>query len=163
VEIAAIRSRAGNKISSFQSLVNPGKPVSPEAFKVNKISENMLLSAPLPGEIFPKFMDFSRGSCLCSYNAGFDLGFLNNELRLLGIDEIKAAPVVDILTMARRVIPGLESYALWFVSGKLGIKSGQEHRALSDAELASGVFYRLKDMLEAKEGRPVKLENIINI
>lgn len=163
VELAAIRFKGENKISSFESLINPGRPVSREAFSVNKISEEMLLSAPSPKEVIPKFIDFIRGSCLCSYNAGFDLGFLNNELRLLGLDEVKDIPVVDILRMARHSIPGLECYALWFVAQTLGIKIKQKHRALSDVELTRGVFYGLKNIIKARTCQELKLENIINI
>jgi len=163
VELAAVRFKGEDKIASFESFVNPGRAISAEAFNVNKISEKMLLSAPSPKEAIPKFMDFIWDSCLCSYNAGFDLGFLNNELRLLGIDEIKDTPVVDILRMARCIVPGLECYALWFVAKSLGIEIKQKHRALADVELTLTVFYRLKDIMRAKEIRPLKLENIINI
>jgi DNA polymerase-3 subunit alpha (Gram-positive type) len=163
VELAAIRFKGENRISSFESLINPGRFVSKEAFSVNKISEEMLLSAPSPKEVIPKFIDFIRGSYLCSYNAGFDLGFLNNELRLLGLDEIKDIPVIDILRMARRTIPGLECYALWFVAYSLGIKIKQEHRALSDVELTREVFYGLKNIIRTRTYRTLKLENIINI
>ncbi|MBN2831104.1 MAG: 3'-5' exonuclease [Candidatus Omnitrophica bacterium] len=163
VELAAVRFKGEDKISLFESLINPGRPVSKEAFNVNKISAEMLLSAPSPKEVIPKFMDFIRGSCLCSYNAGFDLGFLNNELRLLGIDEIKDPFVVDILKMARRTISGLKCYPLWFVAQTLRIKIKQKHRALSDVELTREVFYSLQSIVKARINQPLKLENIINI
>ena len=163
VELAAVRFKGDNKISFFESLINPGRTVSLEAFKVNKISEEMLLSAPLPKEVIPKFMGFIQESCLCSYNASFDLGFLNNELRFLGLDEIKDAPVLDILRMARRAIPGLKCYALWFVAQSLGIENKQQHRALSDVELTLRVFYSLKNIIRTKQSWPIKLENIIDI
>jgi DNA polymerase III epsilon subunit family exonuclease len=134
----------------FQSLVNPEYPISLGAFNVNKISAEMLVAAPKPKEIIPKFLDFVRGSCLCCYNADFDLGFLNNELRILGLDQLKNIPVVDLLKIARMVLPGLERYALWSVAENLGIKTKQEHRALADVELTLGVFYRLKEIIKAK-------------
>ena len=110
----------------------------------------MLVAAPKPQEVIPKFLDFVQGSCICSYNTDFDLGFLNNELRILGLGQLEGILVVDILKMSRVVLPGLERYALWFVAEKLGIKVKQEHRALSDVELTLGVFYRLKEMMESK-------------
>lgn len=163
VELAAVRFKGSDTVSSFDSLINPGRPVSAEAFKVNRISAAMLLSAPAPQEVIPRFMDFIRGSCLCSYNSDFDLGFLNKELRILGMEEINEEPVVDILRLARRTIPGLESYALWSVARSLGIKIEQKHRALADVELTRGVFCGLKDMIKIKGVTPVTLENIINI
>ncbi|MFA5149284.1 MAG: exonuclease domain-containing protein [Candidatus Omnitrophota bacterium] len=150
VELAALRFRGIKRISEFQTLVNSGQPVSAAAFAVNKISPEMLQGAPSPAIVLPKFMDFIQGSCLCSYNAGFDLDFLNNELRILEIPALKDIFVVDILKMARRLVPGLERYALWFVADKLGIKTQQEHRAFSDVELTLGVFYKLLAMLKTK-------------
>jgi len=150
IELAAVRFKGENRIAVFQSLVNSGYPVSLAAFNVNKISAEMLVDAPKPQEVIPKFLDFVRGSCLCCYNADFDLGFLNNELRILGLDEIKDVPVIDLLKIARTVLPGLERYALWFVAENLGIKIKQDHRALSDVELTIQVLSCLRERLGNK-------------
>jgi len=151
VEIAGIRLKGKDKIATFQSLVNPNRPISEAAFKVNKITEDMLQDASRIEEVMPKFLKFIEGSCPCSYNASFDLEFLNNELKLIGQSSLKGIVFVDILKMAKRLMPGLERYALWFVAEKLGIKQTQKHRALSDVELTLGVFDKLKEMLKVKE------------
>jgi DNA polymerase III epsilon subunit family exonuclease len=150
IEIAGIRFKAGKKIAEFQSLINPQRLVSAAAFSVNRISDDMLKDAPRIEMVMPKFLNFIQGSCLGSYNAGFDIGFLNNELKFIG----KALPqdlvIVDVLKMARRLLPGLESYALWFVADELGIKIWQVHRAFGDVELTLRVFEKFKEMLKAK-------------
>jgi DNA polymerase III epsilon subunit family exonuclease len=150
VEIAAVRLRGRQKLATFQALVNPGRPVSEAAFKVNKITEAMLRDAPKIKEIVPDFLKFIEGSCVCSYNVNFDLEFLSNELKLIGHEPLEGIVFVDILKMARRLMPGLERYALWFVSEKLGIKANQQHRALSDVELTLEVFDKLRELLKAK-------------
>ncbi|MDD2679446.1 MAG: exonuclease domain-containing protein [Candidatus Omnitrophica bacterium] len=150
VELAALRFQGEKRISEFQTLVNSGQPVSAAAFAVNRISAEMLQNAPCPAIVMPKFLDFIQGSCLSSYNAGFDLDFLNNELKILKIPALKDIFVVDILKMARRILPGLERYALWFVADKLGIRIQQEHRAFSDVELTLGVFHKLRAILKTK-------------
>ncbi|MEW6101674.1 MAG: exonuclease domain-containing protein [Candidatus Omnitrophota bacterium] len=151
VEIAGIRFKGKERINTFQALVNPGRPVSSGAFAVNKISQEMLSVAPPPEKIIPDFMKFIQGACLCSYNAAFDMEFLENELKIA-----KAASppeeniVVDVLKMAKRLLPGLERYALWFVADKLGVKQEQEHRAFSDVQITLSVFEKLKDILYTK-------------
>src|SRR3989338_8947758 len=105
VEIAGIRFKADKRIAAFESLVNPGRPISEAAFEVNRITAQMLEGAPKIEVVMPKFLDFIRGSCICSYNAAFDLGFLNNELKLVGRQLWEDAVVVDILKMARRLLP----------------------------------------------------------
>jgi DNA polymerase III epsilon subunit family exonuclease len=150
VEIAAVRFKQNKRIAAFQALVNPHRPISSAAFAVNRISQEMLVNAPDISVIMPEFLSFIKGSCLCSYNAGFDLGFLNQELKLLGAPSLQDNVVVDILKMAKRLLPGLERYALWFVADKLGLESAQQHRALSDVELTLGVFDKLRAMLKTK-------------
>lgn len=150
VEIAAIRLKGKQKIATFNSLVNPQRQISEAAFAVNKITPEMLKDAPAIGTVMPKFLKFIEGSCPCSYNANFDVEFLNNELKLIGQDVLKGIAFVDILKMAKRLMPGLERYPLWFVADKLGIKTPQQHRALSDVELTLGVFDKLREMLKAK-------------
>jgi len=150
VEIAGTRFKGKEIISTFQTLVNPRRAVSEAAFKVNHISQEMLEPAPEMKKVMPEFLRFIRDSCLCSYNAGFDLEFLNYELKLLNEPALKDIVVVDILKMARRLLPGLERYALWFVAERLGIPNEQKHRASSDVELTWGVFQRLKAVLKSK-------------
>src|SRR3989338_4264985 len=150
VEIAGIRFKGKERIETFQSLVNPRRLISAGAFEVNKITQDMLQNAPAIEAVMPKFLDFIHSSCLCSYNATFDLGFLNNELKLMGQNLPSNNMVVDILKMARRILPSLERYSLWFVADRLGIKTKQEHRAFSDVELTLNVFNKLKGMLQAK-------------
>ncbi len=150
VEIAGIRIKGKEKIATFQSLVNPGRPISEAAFAVNHITQEMLKDTPKIDEVLPKFLNFMQGSCLCSYNAIFDLGFLNSELKIIGQDLSKDIAVVDILIMAKRLLPGLERYALWFVAEKLGVKIQQEHRAFSDVLLTLEVFSRLNEILNQK-------------
>lgn len=150
VEIAGIRFRDKERIAVFQTLVNSHRLISEAAFAVNRITPQMLQDAPETKTALPKFLDFIKGSCLCSYNAGFDLEFLNSELKAIGKKLAYDNAVVDILKMARRILPGLERYALWFVADKLGVKTAQKHRALSDVELTLEVFHKLKAILQDK-------------
>ncbi len=150
VEIAGIRFRGKEKISVFQKLINPKRPISQAAFQVNGITQEMLKDAPGIEQVLPDFLGFIKDSCLCSYNAGFDLEFLNNELKIVGQPALEGIVVADVLKMARRLLPGLQRYALWFVAEALGIKDKQVHRAFSDVELTLAVFNKLKAMLEAK-------------
>lgn len=150
VEIAAVKLKAGKRLGAFETLVNPRRLISPGAFAVNHITQDMLKNAPLIEKVMPVFLGFIQNSCLCSYNAGFDLGFLNNELGLIGKGALQDVIVVDILKMARRLMPGLSRYALWYVADSLGMASQQGHRALSDVELTISVFEHLIDVLQEK-------------
>lgn len=146
IEIAGIRLKNDQKLGVFQSLVSTGKEISPEAFAVNRISAEMLKNAPLSERVLPDFLNFANGSILASYNAPFDMGFLNNELGLINIKPPEP-PIIDVLKMSRRLLPDLDRYALWFVAKELGIHTEQQHRALSDVELTVDVFLALRELI----------------
>ena len=149
VEIGALRYKNGEARESFSSLLNPRRPLSPGAFAVNRISQEMLKDAPVAAEVLPKFIEFAGNSCLAGYNVGFDMGFLENELGLLGRSLPEDTAVVDIIQMARSIFPGLGSYGLGNFSRWLGMFEPQDHRALSDARMTAEVFKRL--LLELKK------------
>lgn len=150
VEIAAARFKNDSKIGEFNTLINPGREISAAAFAVNHISDDMVRDAPKAEEVLPRFMEFIKGSCLCSYNALFDVDFLRHELLAMGSVFPDDIIVIDILKMARTLMPGLERYALWFVTEKLGIIAAQKHRALSDVQLTVDVFSAFRAMLVEK-------------
>lgn len=150
VELAGLRVRGEERVAVFDMLINSGREISPGAFAVNKITPGMLKGAPGPETVIPNFLDFISGSRLCSYNAEFDLSFLNNELKLLGRPAMNNIIVFDVLTMARRLMPNLPRYALWFVAKELGVQSTQEHRALADVEMTWEVFTKLKIICQKK-------------
>lgn len=151
VELAALRIKGQKRIATFQMLVNPERPISLGAFEVNHITSEMLEGAPLMRDVIPPFLRFIEGSCLCSYNAGFDLGFLHQELLRAGLDPLENVYVVDVLKMARRLVPGLERYALNSMAATLGIRTPQTHRAFADVELTLKVFTALKEKLVTQD------------
>lgn len=144
VELAALRVKGSQRLAVFDALVKTDKDISPGAFAVNKITPKMLENAAPAEIVMPKFLDFIQGSCLCSYNAGFDLSFLNNEFKLIGFCPVNRMIVFDVLDMAKKLVPSLPRYALWFVARHLGVAFKQKHRALSDVEMAWEVFTKLK-------------------
>lgn len=115
IEIAAIRFKGDSRISAFQTLINPKRSISQAAFEVNRISQDMLINAPTIEEVIPGFLAFIQDSCLCSYNAGFDLGFLNNELRIMGKPALADKTVIDVLRMAKGLFPACRAtrFGLW--------------------------------------------------
>ena len=151
IELAAVKFKGSEVLGRFETLVNPQREVSPGAFAVNQISAGMLAGAPPAADVLGPFMSFLEGSCVCSYNIPFDLGFLNAELRRCGHEPFGERMAVDILTMARKLLPGLQRHALWFVANHLQVNAAQQHRALADVEMTWEVFKRLVGMLREKK------------
>jgi DNA polymerase III epsilon subunit family exonuclease len=154
-EIGAVRIDSGRKRKkTFHSMINPGRPISPGAFNVNGITEEMLDGAPKIEKAMPAFMKFIKDSVLVAYNAGFDLGFLEcamgEEINLLD-----SYLIVDALGLARKLFPGLGRYGLGPVCDALNIRVDGEHRAMADALMTAKVFEKELKVLEKMGVRAV--------
>ena len=92
----------------LQLYINPERPVDEEAFNVHGISNEFLQDKPLFKDVANQLIDFIRGSELLIHNAKFDVGFMDKEWMLLGMDETTKdmATVVDTVALAMKLCPG---------------------------------------------------------
>ncbi len=142
VEIALARSVGGSVLDTYQSLVNPGRPMGAGAQRVNGISDEMVADAPTFGEIADEVLTFCDGTVLVGHNAPFDLAFINSELFIAG----RALPrliALDTLRLARHYFPS-GSYSLGNLAAAMGVEvEGRAHRALADVLMTHGVFKQI--------------------
>lgn len=134
-EIGAVKYDGPQRreIDTFQTLINPDRPMPFEAMSINGITDDMLADAPSASEVMSPFCDFVGDAVLAAYNARFDLSFIQMELQRAGLP-LLTVPVVDVLWMARRLIPGLGRYKLEHVATSLGVSDHQAHRAMGDVQ-----------------------------
>lgn len=146
IEIGAVCVFAGGSIvSEFQSLVNPGVPISDAAARVHGITQRMLHGQPTPEEIIPRFRDFIHDSLLVAHNAPFDLRFLRHEFQRLRMN--LTHPHVCTLEMSRRRCPHLPNHRLETVHRHLcGTTAScvQSHRALEDARMVAQIWMKME-------------------
>jgi len=100
--------------------------------------------SPSVEEIISLFFDFIKDSCLCSYNSGFDMEFLYHELHKSGVslDKVRKGHGGNIcggcVKMARRLLPGMQRYALWYVSERPGLPTRPRRTAPFDRRAYPG-------------------------
>lgn len=148
-EIGAFKFREDTLINKFHTLVNPQMRIPYEASKIHNIYDEEVKDAPTFGEIVEELMNFLKNSVICGYNIGFDLEFLNAELKRINYPPINL-PTLDVLGMARKVFPHLGQYNLAYLARYLNVESLGFHRALDDALVASKIFFKIKDVLQNK-------------
>jgi DNA polymerase III epsilon subunit family exonuclease len=129
-EIAILRVCDGRVQEEYQRLVDPGRPLSPEAYAVNRISSDLLRGAPPFAEIVGEVLPRLEGAAIVAHNAPFDLGFLVAALEELD-EPIPANPIVDTLALARTCY-GFPKNNLHAIAQDLGISVLLRHRALGD-------------------------------
>jgi DNA polymerase-3 subunit epsilon len=139
-EIGIVRARGDEILETYQSLVNPQRPISPGASRVNGLRDEDVCQAPLFVEIADQVLDRINGNMLVCHNAPFDLGFLEAEFSRLG-RPWQPAGVIDTLEIARRFFD-FDSNSLPALADVLGIETPQAHRALGDALTTLQVFQR---------------------
>lgn len=144
VEIAAIRVRNGQITDEvFHSLINPRRAISFGASRVNRITEDVLEHAPDASLVIPKFLAFVGSDVLVAHNADFDMAFLKNEMKLIGIPEEKLPPVICTLIKTRQEIPNLQRHTLGDLAEYFGITMNQKHRALEDTKALAQIFIKI--------------------
>ena len=141
---------------TFQTYLNPeGKEISEGARAITNISNSDLVDAPKFSEVVDDFIDFIKDAEVVIHNAEFDVGFINNELKIIGhsIKDIRdICTVFDTLLHARKVFPGQKN-SLDALSTRLDVigYDRQFHGALLDAQILADVYLNLT-------GGQVKLE-----
>lgn len=148
-EIGAVRVRGGTTDGEFQSLVNPaGQVISPFVQRLTGISNSMVASAPEMRTVLPSFLEFARGTVLVAHNAPFDIGILRRACEDHDYPW-PGFPVVDTLTLARRLLPKTEvrNHKLGTLAQHFGTETDPEHRALADARATAELLHHLFDRL----------------
>lgn len=136
-EVALLRVRGGVVEACFETLIDPQRPVDPQAFAVNGISPTILRDAPRFPAVADTLLELIDGTVLVAHNAPFDLVFLTHELDLLG-RPAPLNPVLDTLSLARRLLRH-QSYSLAALARDLDLPQ-PTHRAMSDVLALQGLF-----------------------
>jgi DNA polymerase-3 subunit epsilon len=130
-EVGLVAAQGDEVLGTYQSLVNPLRPISPGASHVNGISDEDVCQAPLFAEIADQVLKRVNGAVLVCHNAPFDLSFLDAELTRLSLPW-QPAGVIDTLKIARCHF-NFVSNSLAYIAAALGIETPASHRALGDA------------------------------
>jgi DNA polymerase-3 subunit epsilon len=161
IEIACVeisnRRLTGNH---FHRYVNPQRASDEAALQVHGLTSEFLSDKPRFAEIAADFLDYVRGAELVIHNAAFDVGFINHELSLLGLEPIHTccAHVVDTLKMARERHPGKRN-GLDSLCERYYVDNSARtlHGALLDAQLLAEVYLA---MTRGQESLVIEVEPV---
>src|SRR5512142_226372 len=83
-EIAIVRSFRDEVETRYQTLVNPGRRISPGAAAVNHITDEDVADAPRFWVIAEAVRELLEGAIVVCHNAPFDLSFVTTEMQRVG-------------------------------------------------------------------------------
>lgn len=148
IEIGCVLARGARLEATWETLLDPERPLDPRAMAVNGITPAMVEGQPRFAAVAAQLEERLDGRVLVGHNAGFDVGFLAAEMRRAG-RTWPAPPVLDTLTIARRAFRFARN-GLARVAGELGVERGTAHRALGDALTTWRVFVAMTERLAAR-------------
>ncbi len=126
--------------------VNPERPNSEDALKVHGLTDAFLADKPRFASIVDELLEYVAGAEIIIHNAGFDIAFLEEELRRIGRGRFTevAERITDSLLLARDTYPG-KSNSLDALCKRLEVNNANRslHGALLDAGLLAEVYLRM--------------------
>ncbi len=133
---------------TYQQYIHPDREFEPGAQEVTGLTLEFLADKPRFAEIADAFLEFIDGAELIIHNAAFDVGFLDNELSMLGPQygrlRDRVSGIEDSLDMARKRYPGQRN-SLDALCKRLDVNNAhrQLHGALLDSQLLAEVYLAL--------------------
>ena len=153
-EIGIMKVKNGEVIDEFSCFVNPEKHIPERVTEVTNITDEMVKDAETIDKVFPKVLEFIKGSILVAHNAGFDTGFFKQISKNLGYEYDYTS--IDTLSLAKDLFPDYKKYKLGKIAENLGIKVEVAHRALDDVDTTVKVFKVMLDMLKKRGAKKVE-------
>jgi DNA polymerase-3 subunit epsilon len=148
VSIGAVRVVNGRLLEHevFEQLVDPRRPMSPDAVRVTGIENRLLEGQPTIDRVLPAFHAFCEDTVLVAHNAAFDMRFLR--LKEEGAGVRFTQPVLDTLLLSAVLHPDLEAHGLEAIADRMGVNPMGRHTALGDAIMTAEIFLRMIPLLQ---------------
>jgi DNA polymerase III subunit epsilon len=139
VQIALIKHTKDGIVQEFETLVNPGIPISEESMAIHGITPEVLKNKPTFAQIGPKIFEFIGDADLSGYNSDrFDIPMLMEEFARIGLDlNIEERNLIDVQKIFYKMEPRTLKAAYQLYCGKELIDA---HDALADVRATADVF-----------------------
>ena len=142
-EVGAARFRAGERLATFQTLVDPGVPIPPAASAITGITGAMVEASPPASAVLPSLAEFVGGSVLVGHNLRFDVSFLDAALTATERPAV-ALRTIDTLALARCLVSDdVDDCRLATLAHQLDLDHRPTHRALDDALATADLLHAL--------------------
>src|SRR5205823_5536641 len=154
-EVGAVLVQGFEIVDEFETLVDPRVPLGATVSALTGLTDRQLRGAPPAAVAVKRFLAFAGDSVLVAHNARFDLAFLDRETERLTGSRL-AAPVVDTVALARRLLAGrVPRASLAQLSYFFGTSVQPCHRALPDAQATAEVLLALIGLAQERGARTV--------
>ncbi len=152
-EVAIVISEGDRIVDRYQSLMNAGVYIPGFITQLTGITNAMVQAAPPAATVMAEAARFVGEVPMVAHNASFDRRFWQAELALCG--QPAQQPFACTVLLSRRLYPEAPSHKLGSLVDRFGLpRTGQAHRALADAEMATELLHRMRHDLRTRHGVP---------
>jgi DNA polymerase III epsilon subunit family exonuclease len=161
VEVGAARVVNGEIVETFHSMVNPFRPISPQATeKAHGYTDADVRDAPPFHEVYTQFRAFVGSDILIAHNGQhFDIPVLRRLGGAHGLAGVETLVFYDTLLLARSL--SQEGGRQEDLAHRFGIDTGRAHHALDDAVTLAHVYRELEKQ-RAIRARKAVLANVLD-
>ncbi len=136
VELACVVTRAGRRLESYSTLINPERPIPAPASAVHHLTDDCVAQAPSLEVVVPCLRELVADAVVVAHNAAFDLAFL---------PFLRERPTLCSMRFARIAAPEAPNHKNQVLRYHLGVRDpalsrGSAHGAPGDAIVTSLVF-----------------------
>lgn len=143
IEFAARRFTLDENLESFETLINPGRPIPQASQAIHHISNEMVADKPPIEGVLGDMLNFVAGAVVVGHSIEFDIAILNANAKRLGIvSHITSSPFIDTLRLAR-LYGESPLNSLQALRQHFNISDEGAHRAMSDVLVNIAVFKHL--------------------
>lgn len=163
IEVAYVRFTFDGIIESFETLIDPGSPISESSTAIHHITDEMVQGKPPIQDILPQVFSFIGRSILVGHGITNDISFLVAAAKKHGVaTTIGSHPYLDTLRMAR-LYGESPTNSLQTLRQHFNISEEGAHRAMNDVVVNVEVFKYLADRFKTTEQLVERLKNPIQL
>lgn len=143
IEVAVCRFTFEGIQASYETLVNPGCPISLASQAIHHISDKMVQDAPSIQDVLPTILEFIGDGIVVGHGIGFDMEVIAAAASRHSFPcQLRGNKLIDTLRLARLYgespVNSLESLRAHF-----NIEWQEAHRAMADVQVNIEIFKKL--------------------
>lgn len=164
IEIGAVKLKDGEIIETYQTLVNPGKPLNAKITEITNITNEMLKGQISEEEAIKDFREWIGDLPLVAHNAKFDVSFLESAYYKYGYPKLSNT-VIDTLELSRTLDMNQARHSLSAIVKRYEVEFDESghHRADYDAKATALVLNKMLKRLSNQNINSIKdINNLVS-